>query len=464
MGEVVIFLFEHFSPAALFLVLGYAADQISTPVLKEYIVKWVRKETHGNVFTHPTNFFRFVLEGFIEPIFGNRIFSLSFFLRSCLVTTIFLIVIFGSQLFVYGLPAFTQLRIVDYSHYVNALLVLAIILSTFVIDYVSNAKSISLLRMAASSGRPSSVILIFMADTTLTIAIFSILFSSALSLFLMIEEPFRPAVHVKIAPVSRTLQNLITERSSSPIRKYADLEDRALYLEWVGDETNPSAVRPIVHLFVAKALTNDDTMAAYLSALKASLNVSVLQTDASSRTVAVEFKYPHFWFPILQLSVDMEADANRAEVVWSLVRLDPRLIRFSTIFNRVADLVGPQFLTVVCESGDIANISYRGKDTQIQCPPKLLFVTSGPDVAWPYRIATAAREAFPETPFFLSSFALANLYYAIILLFVCGGFILRAVSYVFSSPYLDTTTKPFTLLSLVLFPIIVLVTSLLSQR
>jgi hypothetical protein len=56
---------------------------------------------------------------------------------------------------------------------------------------------------------------------------------------------------------------------------------------------------------------------------------------------------------------------------------------------------------------------------------RIAFLTDGPDLTWPFRTASATSEGFPETPFFFTSFALANLYYALIFIFVIGAILLR---------------------------------------
>jgi len=214
MGEVFIFLFDHIGGAALVLILGYAADQISTPALKAYIVDLVKRRTHKHLL-RAANFFNFFLSGFIEPVFGKKALSFSFFIRSCVVTVILLVVVLCLQIILYGRQAFYQFRIVEYSNYVSALLLIFIILSNFLIDYISNAKSISLLRMAANSGRPSNVPLMFVADATLTISIFSFLFPFVLASGLLIEEQFRPSAQIKIAPVQEPLRALMAHRAEA---------------------------------------------------------------------------------------------------------------------------------------------------------------------------------------------------------------------------------------------------------
>lgn len=96
------------------------------------------------------------------------------------------------------------------------------------------------------------------------------------------------------------------------------------------------------------------------------------------------------------------------------------------------------------------------------CPPRLLFLTDGAELNWPFRIAASSGDAFPESPFFFTSFASASLYYALMSLFISGVFLTRLISYVFSTLYLETTTQPFTVLSMTVFPIVILITILLK--
>lgn len=198
MGEVSIFLFDHLSGAALVLILGYAADQLSTPALKTYIADLIKLRTYGPSLTGGSNFFLQFINGFIEPIFGTKQFSFRFFFRSCDVSLIFLIIALVLQLIFCGQKTFDQFRLVEYSAYVSAIIFVFIALSNMLIDYISNSKSISLLRMAANSGRPSSVFIIAMADTTLTISIFSAMFPFVIATGLLIEERFRPPVTIEI--------------------------------------------------------------------------------------------------------------------------------------------------------------------------------------------------------------------------------------------------------------------------
>jgi hypothetical protein len=466
MAEVFIFLFEHLGGAALVLILGFAADQISTPTLKSYVVDLIRHRVGKQKITHPTNFYLSFLNGFIEPIFGKKTLSFSFFIRSCLVSIIFLISAIFLQLIFYGPQTFNQLWIVGYSAYTNTMLLIFLILFIFIIDYISNAKSISLLRMAASSGRPSNVFLIFIADTTLTISIFSIMFPLALVLGLYLAEPFRPSRQVEIKHVQEPLRELVAQNNPSPFPRYSNFKTHAVFLSAAGDQKQTfTTSSPMVYMFASPNQEKAEVLANYVSALKATPNLHVRSLDVLSATVEVNFRplLRALFVPLL-IALEREADVNRVvEVGYHVFTLVPFVIRFSTVYSNFQNYYqGPQFLTTLCESGQVHNTSsYRPiEQIEIPCEPKLLFISKAPDLNWKFRIASSTGDGFSESPFFFSSFALANLYYALMLLFIAGVFLVRIISYMFSTPHLESTTKPFTLLSAVLFPVFVLLSVL----
>jgi hypothetical protein len=463
MGEIFIFLFEHVGGAALVLILGFAADQISTPALKSYVVGLIKGRAQKKF--RGENFYLPFLQGFIEPVFGRKTLSFSFFIRSCGMSIVFLLTALFLQFIFYGTESVNQFRIFFYSGFASFVVLVVLICFVFVIDYVSNAKSISLLRMAANSGRPSSVFLVFIADTTLTISIFTMIFPSALLISLFLTEPLLPPTQIKAAPVQTALRDLLAQDNPSPLPRYSNYKLHAFFLSRSKEESGLlTTSRPIVLMFAPASQAEKDVLADYASVLKTVPGFSLVGFDGDSITLDVKFGgLPRSaWAPLI-LAIDMETDVNRvAEVgarVWSLV---PFMVPLSTLFGDLQRFYGPRLLTALCDSGEVRTTSSQnGAFPDVSCEPKLLLVTRAPDLNWKFRIASSASDGIPESPFFFSSFALANLYYASLFLFIAGAFLMRIVSNIFSTPFLEYETKPFTLLSLSLFPVIVLLSALL---
>jgi hypothetical protein len=137
--------------------------------------------------------------------------------------------------------------------------------------------------MAANSGRPSSVFLVFMADTTLTISIFSILFPQALALSLYLMEPFRAASSLTVQPVQEPLRELLAQRERLPFPQYSSFKTHVLFVSLENDKNRLSASSPMVTVFASPNQQPRDVIANYVEALKPGTGLRVRSLDAASR-------------------------------------------------------------------------------------------------------------------------------------------------------------------------------------
>ncbi len=248
-----------------------------------------------------------------------------------------------------------------------------------------------------------------------------------------------------------------------PFSKYKNFKTHAVFLEKGNVRQNSfTASRPIVSFFAPPDRESSEAFADYISSLKAFPAIKVLSLDGLSAKIEAKLGAPHSSIASIAVATERETDVNRIEVALKTWTLFPYIIPVSTIYSNFRYFAEPRFLTILCVSGEVRTSSYSGAEpSDLSCEPQLISITRGPDHTWPFRIAGAESQGFPESPFFFTSFALANLYYALLILFISGSFFVRMISYAFSTPYLESASKPFTLLSVVLFPIIVLITALL---
>src|SRR5580704_2978228 len=105
MPEFANFVLEHLGAAGLILFFGFLADYFSTPEFKSEVAVWIggkgKISFNRRKVTQVLNSF---LDGFLFRVFGDRLFSLKFFLRSSAISLLFLIVAFAIQAIYYPAP------------------------------------------------------------------------------------------------------------------------------------------------------------------------------------------------------------------------------------------------------------------------------------------------------------------------------------------------------------------------
>jgi hypothetical protein len=85
-----IYLLEHVDLASLVVVLGLVLDYVATQPLKSEALAWVRA---GRFAVSLKHFLTGFLRGFIYRLFGKRLFSVRFFLKSSLISLVLLIIV-----------------------------------------------------------------------------------------------------------------------------------------------------------------------------------------------------------------------------------------------------------------------------------------------------------------------------------------------------------------------------------
>jgi len=189
MAEILVYLLQHAGMPVLLIAFGYIADQLSTDLLKTSVIGWI-KASPAPAMTRKgiRKFLRLFLDGFIHKIYTNNLFSFRFFRRSCLVSLSFLFAAILIQVIYYPSQTLNEFQIVEYRSRDAVILLTIVLLINFGVDYLSNILTISLLRMAMLSGRILDTILIFLADITLTITLFTLFFPAGLTIAALFDQ------------------------------------------------------------------------------------------------------------------------------------------------------------------------------------------------------------------------------------------------------------------------------------
>jgi hypothetical protein len=110
---------------------------------------------------------------------------------------------------------------------------------------------------------------------------------------------------------------------------------------------------------------------------------------------------------------------------------------------------------VECDNGAFQNVNLENATrTKLPCTPKAFFPTlSIEQETLLLEIRSVMGIALPTTPFFVTSFSLAIMYYCILTLCLFGILFLSLVRYIFSSSLFNVTERPFMILALTLFPL-----------
>lgn len=472
MGEIFIYFVDHFGITALVLLFGFLADKISTPHFKSIVAGWIKRRgaiplDHESL----SRTLRLFLTDFLYKIYSPRVWSVRFFARSAIVSVIVFALVVLIQF--WAKPnAREQFTTISPTFATAAMIVLILLISNLILDYLSNAQSVSLLRMAANSGRLVDVLVILWADIVLTVALFSLIFPIGIVISIFATEGLQQPIVFEISRPD-TDETRMSEQIYKPILTEApflnSLSIATLELKFDMKDSffkidSPSRSQI---LFVKKGRSTDEIISDFAAIMKSFpvetkvLSVSPGKMQMEARVPPLPFNWDlikHFYYAGYQ-------SANVArEAFLLLVRLDPVRIPTLGLINYVAmytyakeDLV----YTGLCPNGEISKSKLTldtNADLNFSCEPTMVYLGNPlPAQDWFIRNLRLGGTQFPVTPFFYTSFSLSLLYYSIIAIVCIALAIKRALTLVFSSRYFETDSYPFSILCLLLYIPLVLI-------
>jgi hypothetical protein len=447
MPEFASFLFEHLGAAAIIVFFGFIADYFSTTEFKKDVARWLtsRKKivaTKANVTKVLTAF----LQGFLYRIYGSKLFSVGFFIRSSAVSLLFLTVALCIQ-GIYHSNFDDEVLVSSYLG-VGIAIFASLIFFNFVIDYVSNVQTISLLRMAAESGRILDVLVVFFADIALTITLFTLLFPVGIVVGAVATEALRPPTEFFVQVTDDNPQRKLKILEKFPDLKSKRLEVRERFEENALISRNDIRMRVLISSSDEGALVDK-----YFEALKNSgWRATVLRAEGDGLIVNLRpgpLRLNFSFLRYLYYSAFTAANVTR-DAFLIVLRVTPFAVSLQDVYQYTDRYYGSgNRIQVRCDTGKTLNVS---EEEEIDC--NVVFATyaaAGLEPFWHLRRVVASGEHFPISPFFITSFASSVLYYFALLLLGLGIFVVRMLGRLFSIRHLETTTKPFALLSVVLF-------------
>lgn len=453
MPEFATLLFEHLSAASIIVFFGIAADYFSTPEFKKEVATWISGRGGIDLRSHIVKkVLTAFLDGFLYRIYGTRLFSVQFFMRSCGMSLIFLSLAVTIQK-IYFHTVLDELTVSD-NYIIASVIIIALVGSNFCVDYLSNVQTISLLRMAAESGRILDAFVVFIADIALTVTLFTLLFPIGIVGSAILVEIIRPPMEVSLKLVT---PNIFEDFQLPLLRENTKL--KTYTVEFRSKREATKLVSPYAYQTLAVGVDDDPSLIRSYSEILKSGSVYFQSKSENDREWLVEIKLPALpfnWRAIrtLYYSAYRQANITRDEFL-GVLQLHTLVISLAQVYDGVdvfysADHI-PNFI-VKCAGGEI---KARFLTEDLGC--ELLFgvaSTRSPAPYWDERKVLAGVDHFPISPFFFTSFASSLLYYFAILLVGFGVMCMRGLGTVFSIRRLETTTKPFALLSVILFVIV----------
>lgn len=468
MIDLGIYLLEHVDLASLVVVLGLVLDYVATQPLKSEALAWVRA---GRFAVSLKHFLTGFLRGFIYRLFGKRLFSVRFFLKSSLISLVLLVIVVVLQAGYQRRPI-SQFTGIGPNTSVDLAVLFILLIVNFFIDYISNVQTIIFLRMAAATGRIADVIVAFYSDLIVTLAIFTFLFPVGIICSIAFLSYVGESSQLELSATSQDAhqwgylfpkpRNPNTEFDLNFFTVRVSLPSQKEKLSW------PSGTM-YVYAKDAKAAVNAATE---LVVLKLPNTKIISQTDTNA---VIETHVPHS--NIIAEIKDLYVSAYRASNVtrdgfWGLLRLESVLISAATVSDQlVTDRIGNELKSIKCLdgtrrelSGDLLDKSEEGVELILPCDAATVVSDQvNKDEFLSLRMAVLPTAQLPITPFFMTSFSVSAFYYCAIGLSMIGVAMLRVVRLVSSTQYLDVENKPFTVLGILAFPIVLLVVFVLNR-
>jgi hypothetical protein len=460
MAEIATFLVEHFGFAAVILVLGVIADYVSTARLKADVVTWIRS---GKLAISLQRVLTTFLDGFVYRLFSSRLFSVKFFVRSSLISTVFLSLILLLQA-IWGRPALGQFEDIGPTFGISCVVLCIFLVINLIIDYVSNVQTIIFLRMAANSGRLVDAIVAFYADVVLTVAIFTFLFPIGLIVCSLAIASFPTSTTFELEQLGMSqFSGAYANQTKNPdptIPKNANGYDFEVHIA-----SEDISTRPRVRMYVKVYASGTTAATALFTESMTSHLPGSRVLEQSATTTKIEVRVPKSK-DAHRFLIDYYYNAYRSSNITrdyfiELVKLRSYVIPPSHILQLISP--GKAVTFFKCTDGRLLQQNSEQAVVDDQCDIassmtlRIVEGFSAPEIIIaPY----LDLFAFPVTPFAMTSFAASVLYYSAIFMSVIGISIFQLLKRVTTLPMLDFESKPFTIVSVFAFPVFFLLAAL----
>jgi hypothetical protein len=462
MIDLAIYFLEHVSLAALVFVLGFMVDYVATPSLKNEALVWLRAGTFAISLRKVLTGF---LSGFIYRLYGKRPLSFGFFLRSSLISCIFLALTVVLQIF-YGRKPATQFTGIGPHDGIDLAILCILLFVNLIIDYISNTQTIIFLRMAASTGRVVDAVVAFYSDILVTLAIFTFLFPvgvvATILLLSEIDDPMQIEFSVAHPSSAEELKNYFPKQKNPNGEFNLQLYVISVHPASAG-KANMSG--PTGNMFIY-ALDEEKALNATIETVQRKFpEVKVI--DRTSSRILIESHIPHSQLgreiTLLYESAYRASNITR-DGFWGLVDLETVSISTRSVAAEAAriEFNDKTLKSIKCADGswrelaaDILDREDEEKEIILPCDTDAIVLDGVNDREFlSMRMASMPVAELPITPFFMTSFTVSALYYCAILMSMIGIAILRFVQTVVSTTYLDVENKPFTVLGFLAFLIV----------
>lgn len=479
MADIAVFLFEQVGVLALLLIIGYFIDLISTREFKDDVNEWIKSHYKINYSQEwISHLLKSVLDGVMHRIYGSRIFSLKFVIRTCVVSILFLISAVVIQISFYSEEAIQQYRLIVNRPIDALILILSLTVTNFVVDYISNVTSISFLRMAAQSGKLFDTFLVFVADVTLTITIFSLIYPAGALVALTFNQSSNRSISADVfhgsKPVLMIYEDRLRKRLDLLNENFRDMELRTFYFQGITAASSTPVYTPTIALYYRKDSDLPNIVRDYLDFMK-TLGVvvghSINQSNSRLR-LQIDIAPPLFSFDLLislYYASYQNSNIMRDHII-KLIKMKPGGISVTKMYQDFvysadfspypqkemagfkctrfdhrdekegADIWMEKFHIIPWEDV-VSDVKAEG------CELSYVIMNMDEfDFWWDMLCVSSAGLELPIAPFFVTSFATSILYYMILLVLFVGGVTWRLLQRLYSTSYLNTREYPITIL------------------
>jgi hypothetical protein len=399
------------------------------------------------------------LRGFLRRLVGESPARLSFFLRSAFLSVA---LVFGITILQSFFSKDTQLLSLLANYISIGLIPSSIMICTNVlIDYLSNAITLSCVRMAAASGRWFDLLVTFLADFSLTITLFTLLFPIGLALA-------SAALESAVKPVQAQL-TAVPIVGNSPLRLMITLTNdayRALVLQLAPISASGTILVQNLSVIVPVDRRNQEAISDAVWLLSDGQSTPTLSLPSSA---IFPLNFPKDFWNVDSMLVRYVTGFNVVNglrnAFINMVRFDPLVIKLAALYSDAADLDISQSRGVVkCSNFTIKTVTIGKAELnnlvdQASSACNGAFVAAatfleGHSIGYETRVATLGQRTIPVAVFFLTSIVLSAFYYLGIAFTYLGLLLNRVAQALFSTPLLSTKDVPFTVLSLLSFVIL----------
>jgi hypothetical protein len=415
-------------------------------------------------------------------------------MRTCLVSAAFFFAAVSIQFCLYPNESFSEFKILSLRPGEAFLYLLALFILNFVVDYFSNITTISLLRMAARSGSLFDTLLVFLADVTLTVTVFTLIYPVGILFDLVINQTFNRSF-VATAREANQITKLTSEdqlkTKMGALERYSNImEIRVFYFRDNSEsETDFAYGGPTIVVLYPKNGKFADLLEDYADFMQANNSLEkyeikegtngkfTLHATLAKRTIDADLIVKMYYAAYRNSNIMRDNLIN-------LVRLEPQSVSFSGMYSdyeyniNVVRGESKEFAALKCsevlvrDQTKVEQIDYfvmPWVDIVPQlnkCSPRLIiFNLDYGDFWWDMQGLASMEKAMPITPFFFTSFASSILYYAIILLVALGSISFKIIQRFYKTPYFNTKEMPLTILMLLaMIPIFILETLISTLR